>query len=454
MPYLSINPFAHEVLANYDTVSYQSTFSHLHEAKNAQIVWKDVPNLQKAQLLTKVAEILEANVDKYALLITNEMGKLLKESKAEIMKCAACLRYYAENGADFLAHKPVKNAASVSMVTFEPLGVILAIMPWNFPFWQAIRFLAPTLMAGNGVILKHASNVPQCAEALVHIFLEAGFPKGLFQNLFIDSSEIPLLIAHPVIKAVTITGSEAAGRSVAEAAGKNLKKLVLELGGSDPFIVTEDVNIAEVAQKAVTARMINNGQSCVAAKRFIVHESIFMAFIEAVKKIVMNMKFGDPLLEDTDYSILSRPDLVIELHKQVTASVKMGCEVIIGGEILRNQEEAYTPTIINVNNYEAPVWSEETFGPVMAITSYAHDEDAIKLANESLLGLGASVWCNDKDRALNLASQVESGSVFINEIMKSDPSVPFGGIKNSGYGRELSAYGMHEFVNIKTIWVK
>jgi len=454
MSYTSINPFTQFELKSYKTDSYEELLPKIGQIDEAQIAWKTTTFSQRSSLLNKAAEILEAHIEDYATLLTTEMGKIRSESKAEILKCVACLRYYAENGASLLANEPVSNSASTAMIAYEPLGVILAIMPWNFPFWQAIRFLAPTLMAGNGALLKHASNVPQAAEALEQLFLNAGFPEGLFQNLFIDSSQIPLLIAHHAIKAVTITGSEEAGRSVAEAAGKNLKKLVLELGGSDPFIVTESVNCEAIAKKAVAARMINNGQSCVAAKRFIIQESIFDRFCEAMKHEMESLHYGDPMLNTTSYGPLAKPEFVKAIHEQVTQSLEMGAILITGGDKIGKKHEAYLPTLIHVTNYSQKVWVEETFGPVAAIVPYKNDSEATQLANNSDYGLGASVWCQDTDRALHIASQIQSGSVFINEIMKSDPTMPFGGIKNSGYGRELSSFGIREFMNIKTILVK
>jgi succinate-semialdehyde dehydrogenase/glutarate-semialdehyde dehydrogenase len=385
--------------------------------------------------------------------MTREMGKPIVQSEAEVEKCALTCDYYAEHAAAFLAEQPRATDAARSYVRFDPLGVVLAVMPWNFPFWQVFRFAAPALMAGNAALLKHASNVPRCALEIEEVFRRAGFPEDLFRSLLTDAAGVKTLIADPRVVAVTLTGSEQAGMAIAEQAGAHLKKTVLELGGSDPFIVLADAPLEAAARAAAEARLINSGQSCIAAKRFIVVEAVAERFIERFKAELAGRRVGDPTLRDTQVGPQARVDLRDQLHEQVVESVKRGARPLLGGQVPAGPGAFYPPTLLIAVDRGMPAFDEETFGPVAAVITAKDESDAVRLANDSPYGLGAALWTADRTRADRLAAEIEAGAVFVNEVVKSDPRLPFGGIKRSGYGRELSEYGIREFVNIKSVWM-
>ena len=420
----------------------------LKVSENTQLSWRNLSIQKRISFLPQLAKLLLENKEAYATCITTEMHKPISQAIAEVEKCALLCNYYYENAETFLATKNIKTEASESFVTYEPLGVILGVMPWNFPFWQVFRFAVPTLIAGNTVVVKHASNVPKSAKLIQEIFEQAGFPKGCYQDLPIPSSEVANIIANPIIKAVSLTGSEQAGIAVATEAGKHLKKCVLELGGSNAFIILEDANLEKAVAIAVNARMQNAGQSCIAAKRFLIHENIANDFISQFTKAVQELKTGDALDPKTQIGSLARVDLAEELDAQVQKSIQMGAKLILGG----NRKEAfYEPTILTKVTTEMPVFKEETFGPVAAIVTFKNVDEAIKLSNQSEFGLGVSVFTQNIDVIKNRISDFNEGAVFINEMVKSDPRLPFGGVKKSGYGRELSEDGIKEFVNVKTV---
>lgn len=420
----------------------------LKVSENTQLSWRNLSIQNRISFLPQLAQLLLENKEKYATCITTEMHKPITQAIAEVEKCALLCNYYYENAESFLATKSIKTDASESFVAYEPLGVILGVMPWNFPFWQVFRFAVPTIIAGNTVVVKHASNVLKSAELIQEIFEQAGFPKGCYQNLSIPSSEVAKVIANPIIKAVSLTGSEQAGVAVATEAGKYLKKCVLELGGSNAFIVLEDANLEKAVAIAVNARMQNAGQSCIAAKRFLVHENITDEFVVKFKVAIQNLKTGNPLAIETQIGSLARLDLAEELEVQVQKSIQMGAKLIIGG----NRKGAfYEPTLLTEVTTEMPIFKEETFGPVAAITIFKTIDDAIELSNQSEFGLGVSIFTQDIDFIKTKISAFNEGAVFINEMVKSDPRLPFGGIKKSGYGRELAEDGIKEFVNVKTV---
>jgi len=417
-------------------------------AKTTQKTWQENSISERVIYLQNLQRILLKNKETYARLITTEMHKPITQAIAEVEKCALLCDYYLENAESFLETKKIKTENSESYVSYEPLGVVLGVMPWNFPFWQVFRFAVPTLTAGNTVVVKHASNVPKCATTIQTIFEEAGFPKGCYQNLPIPSNKVAEVIANPIIKAVSLTGSEQAGIAVATEAGKHLKKCVLELGGNNAFIILEDANLEKAVASAVNARMQNAGQSCIAAKRFLVQESIHDAFVYQFKVAVEKLKSGNPLNNDTQIGSLARVDLAKELEIQVKKSIVMGAQLILGG----NRNEAFfEPTILIQVTPVMPVFKEETFGPVAAITSFQTLDDAIKLSNQSDFGLGVSIFTQNIEFIKTKISAFNEGAVFINEMVKSDPRLPFGGIKKSGYGRELAEDGIKEFVNVKTV---
>jgi len=450
----SINPTTGEVFKKYDVYGHEKCDSIIDQVFEEWQEWKEVSFQNRAKLMQRAAHLLIENKDHYARLITLEMGKLLREALAEVEKSAWVCRYYADNAGHILKDEIIETEATRSFVTFQPIGAVLAIMPWNFPFWQVFRFAAPTLMAGNAGILKHASNVPGCALAIEGVFRKAGFPENIFRTLLIGSSDVGRIIENPKIAAVTLTGSEYAGSETATHCGKHLKKTVLELGGSDAFVVLNDADLSDAAQKAVTARLLNNGQSCIAAKRFIVEAGVYPDFVDMVKFHFKNLIAGDPILPTTNYGPMARLDLLDDLIHQINKSVEMGAELVVGGNRLPENGFYFQPTIVAGVTPGMPLFDEETFGPVMAITKAENELHAIQLANLSRYGLGGSIWTGDPARGLRLARRIESGAVFVNDITKSDPRLPFGGIKLSGYGRELSHYGIKEFTNIKTIWVK
>jgi succinate-semialdehyde dehydrogenase/glutarate-semialdehyde dehydrogenase len=420
----------------------------LEISQKSQLSWRNLSVQNRISFLPQLAKLLLENKEEYATCITTEMHKPISQAIAEVEKCALLCNYYFENAELFLVTKSIKTEATESFVTFEPLGVILGVMPWNFPFWQVFRFAVPTIIAGNTVVVKHASNVPKSANLIQEIFEKAGFPKGCYQDLPISSSEVANIIANPIIKAVSLTGSEQAGIAVATEAGKHLKNCVLELGGSNAFIVLEDANLEKAVAIAVTARMQNAGQSCIAAKRFLVHEMIVEEFVIKFKIAIKNLKTGNSLDKETQIGSLARVDLAEELEIQVKKSIQMGAKLIVGG----NRKDAfYEPTILTEVTIEMPVFKEETFGPVAAIITFNTLEEAIQLTNQSEFGLGVSVFTQDIDFIKTKISDFNEGAVFINEMVKSDPRLPFGGIKKSGYGRELAEEGIKEFVNIKIV---
>lgn len=449
----SINPATGSVIREYTDHSGAEVEKIILNVHSAWEGWRETSFETRSELMRKAAEILRSNKEHYATMMTMEMGKLIPESLAEIEKCALVCDYYAVNAAKMLADEVIASDASRSFVAFQPIGVILAVMPWNFPFWQVIRFAAPALMAGNAAVLKHASNVPGCALAIEEIFREAGFPADLFRTLLIPSSAVEPVITDPLIAAVTLTGSELAGSEVASLAGRNLKKTVLELGGSDPFIVLEDADLDAAVKTAVTARMINQGQSCIAAKRFIVLEAVIQQFETGLKSAFEALHMGDPMDISTQVGPMARPDLVSEIESQVNRSVAAGARLVCGGHRPDRTGCYFEPTILADVCKGMPVYSEETFGPVVSLISARDEDDAIRIANDSSFGLGGCVWTRDLVRGEKVARKVETGAMFVNGMTKSDPRLPFGGIKKSGYGRELSAYGIREFVNIKTIWI-
>jgi succinate-semialdehyde dehydrogenase/glutarate-semialdehyde dehydrogenase len=420
-------------------------------ANETYAAWNNLPLNDRLTFLPILAQHLLENKTVYATVITSEMQKPIAQAIAEVEKCALLCTYYFENASSFLTAKTIKTEASESFVTYESLGVILGIMPWNFPFWQAFRFAIPALVSGNTVVVKHASNVPKCAQLLQDLFEEAGFPLGCYQNLALSSAEVAAVIAHPMIKAVSLTGSEFAGKAVAAIAGKHLKKCVLELGGNNAFIVLEDADLKAAVAIAVNARMQNAGQSCIAAKRFLVHESIADAFIFQFKAALQNLKTGDVFDKATQIGPLARLDLATALDNQVQKSIAMGAQLILGG--IRDGA-FYAPTLLTKVTPQMPVFTEETFGPVAAITTFSNLDEAIALSNQSNFGLGVSIFTQDIAKIKTKIAAFNEGAVFINEMVKSDPRLPFGGVKNSGYGRELAEEGLKEFVNTKTVFIK
>jgi succinate-semialdehyde dehydrogenase/glutarate-semialdehyde dehydrogenase len=450
----SINPATGELIREYAEHSDAEVAAGIARAEQAAGAWRRTSFAERASLMKRAADQLRKDRSAYAHLMTSEMGKTIAAAEAEVDKCAWGCEFYAEHTERYLADEIVPTDARKSFVRYEPLGVLLAVMPWNFPFWQFFRFGAPALMAGNVALLKHAANVPGCALAIEEVFRKAGFPEGVMTTLLISSDRVGGLIEHPAVRAVTLTGSDRAGESVAAAAGKVLKKLVLELGGSDPFVVLADADPVEVASQAAKARTINTGQSCIAAKRFIVEEPIAERFERALAEQMKGLKVGDPLDRANDLGPLAREDLVDTLHDQVQRSTATGARLLAGGERLSRKGFYYAPTVLSQVQPGMAAFDEETFGPVAAVTRVANADEAIELANRTPFGLAASIWTGDPARGEALSAEIQAGAVFVNEISKSDPRVPFGGIKRSGYGRELAEYGIREFVNIKTVWIK
>ena len=449
----SINPATEEVLATFQPLGPEEIERALAGAAAAFSRWRRAPFGERSDLLRRTASGLRQQVERLARLITAEMGKPIVEAEGEIEKCAWNCEFYAENAEAFLANRPVETNARESYVAFEPLGTILAIMPWNFPFWQVFRFAAPALMAGNVVILKHASNVPQCALAIEEVFRHAGLPPGVFQTVLIPGSAVLPLIEDVRVRAITLTGSEETGAKVAEASGRALKKTVLELGGSDPFIVLDDADLRAAAETAVRARNQNTGQSCIAAKRFIVVELAADEFERLLVDGTAALRVGDPRERDTQVGPLARADLRDALEDQVARSLAAGARLATGGQRLERSGYFYAPTVLTEVTPGMPVAREETFGPVAAVIRAKDSHEAVSIANDSQFGLGASLWTRDIPHGKQLARELEAGSVFINGMVVSDPRLPFGGVKRSGYGRELSDFGIREFVNIQTVWI-
>jgi acyl-CoA reductase-like NAD-dependent aldehyde dehydrogenase len=450
--HLSINPATGREVARFEDCSAAELDAALAAAVKAQADWKTTTMTERSALLRRIAGALRENAKAYAALITLEMGKPRKDAEAEIEKCAWNCDYYAEHGPRFLADQPRDTGAAKSHVAFDPLGVVLAVMPWNFPFWQFFRFAAPALMAGNGIILKHAANVPQCARAIGDAMAAAGTPAGLVATPLFTTEAVAGLIADPRIAAVTLTGSTKVGQIIASEAGKVLKKQVLELGGSDPFIVLEDADLVRAAEAGIKSRFGNAGQSCIAAKRFIVVEAVAEKFVAALVEKARALKMGDPAGDGTTLGPLARADLRDTLHGQVQASLKAGAVLKLGGQLPGGDGFFYPPTILDHVTAGMAAFEEETFGPLLAVVRARDAEHAIALANQTEYGLGASLWTADGTKAQILARRIEAGSVFINALVASDPRLPFGGIKQSGYGRELSDFGIHEFVNIKSVF--
>ncbi|NQV14893.1 NAD-dependent succinate-semialdehyde dehydrogenase [bacterium] len=449
----SINPASGEIIQTYQAHTRDEVVDTINRTQNEWSSWKKTDYKQRGLLMHKVAIILRNNASEYATLMSLEMGKVITEALAEVEKCAWVCDFYADHAEKFLADEPIETNATRSFVSYEPIGIVLAVMPWNFPFWQVFRFAAPALMAGNGAVLKHASNVPGCALAIEAIFRLAGFPRDLFRTLMIPAAEVEYVVRNIHIRAVTLTGSEAAGSQVASIAGQELKKTVLELGGSDPFIILDDADMNQCVKTSVQARMINAGQSCIAAKRFIVVVSRQAEFEEKHARIMSAMVIGDPLAVTTQVGPLARLNLRDELHKQVVDTLDKGARLILGGQPIEGPGAFYEPSIISDVKSGMSLYHEETFGPVSAIIPVRDAEEAIHVANDSDFGLGASIWTKDAAYGETLARRIESGAVFVNGMTVSDPRLPFGGIKRSGYGRELSAFGIREFVNIKSIWI-
>jgi succinate-semialdehyde dehydrogenase/glutarate-semialdehyde dehydrogenase len=454
MPITSVNPATGETLRSFVPLDGAGIEMRLQQAAAAFGRYRGTAFAERAPRMIRAAQILEAGRDRFGRLMTSEMGKPLQAARQEAAKCAWACRYYAQNAERLLADERVETDAGLSYIRCQPLGPVLAIMPWNFPFWQVFRFAAPALMAGNVGLLKHASNVPQCALAIEEIFRSAGFPEGAFQTLLIGSAQVPRVLDDPRVAAATLTGSDDAGSQVASVAGRRIKKTVLELGGSDPFIVMPSADLETAVATAVRARLVNNGQSCIAAKRFLVAEAIAEEFERRFVQAMESVRIGDPMEETTELGPLATVEMLETIEDQVRLSVAAGARVLTGGQRLRRPGNYYAPTVLVDIPESAPAYSEELFGPVAALFRVRGAEDAIRLANATRFGLGASVWTSDPIERASFIDGIESGMVFVNGMVVSDPRLPFGGVKHSGYGRELGAHGIREFVNIKTVWIK
>lgn len=450
MEFKSINPFDGQVVGVHPGDDKDRVSVVINKASDVSATWRNTPISERTRLMANVSEILKSNSEEYARMITWEMGKPIKESRSEVNKCAWVCSYYSEHAESFLKNEYIETESYKSYVRHDPLGAILAIMPWNFPYWQVFRFAAPTLTAGNIGILKHAPNVFGCAKQIEQIFKEAGFPAGVFQNVVIHHDAVPEIIANDTIKAVTLTGSERAGAAVAELSGKHLKKSVLELGGNNSFIVWKDADIDKTVKIALTARMLNCGQSCIAAKRFILVKEIYEEFIHKFTNAVGQLKSGNPMLEETDVGPLARKDLAEMLNMQIKKSVDLGANLILGGEM---SGCFHSPTVLSDVQPGMPAFDEETFGPLAAMIRAEDEDDAFSLSEKSKYGLGVTVCTKDIEKAIALAGSVSDGAYFVNELVKSDPRLPFGGTKRSGYGRELARDGILEFINRKTVFV-
>lgn len=450
MTFKSINPYTQETIAEYPAHTKAEIDKKMQEGWKAFSALKQAGVEQRAAWMLQAAALLKNNATEHGTLISREMGKTLKEAKAEVLKCAVTAEYYAQHIKPMLEPRIIESDGRKSYAAFEAKGIVLAIMPWNFPYWQVFRFAIPNILAGNTVILKHASNVSGCGLAIEKIFRDAGFPEGAFQTVLVSSKEMEPLIADARIQGVTLTGSTPAGMSVGQLAGKYIKKSVLELGGSDPFIVLRDANLAEAAKTAVKARMQNAGQSCIAAKRWIVEKAVADDFIQQVQSIITSLKQGDPFAADTDTGPMARPDLAEELEKQMEKSIAQGAQLLAGGERDRCN---FIPALLTGVKPGMAAFEEETFGPLAAVIVADDEGAAIRLANQTPFGLGSSLWTQDIEKAARLATLIDSGNVFINAMVRSDARLPFGGVKQSGYGRELSLEGVHEFLNIKTVYI-
>ncbi|MDO8581343.1 MAG: NAD-dependent succinate-semialdehyde dehydrogenase [bacterium] len=454
MPIQTYNPTTEEIVRTFVELTDAEVIEKIVRAEAAFLQWKETSFAERAEKMKKLAVLLRERKRQYGELMTLEMGKPITAAMGEVEKCAWVCDYFADNAEKFLSPEVIVTDASKSYVRFDPFGIVLAVMPWNFPFWQVFRFFAPAVMAGNVGLLKHASNVPQSAMAIEAVVRDAGFPEGVFQNLLIGASKVEAIIGDARVKAVTLTGSEYAGSQVAMQAGRAIKKTVLELGGSDPFIVLDDADLSAACDAGVMARLQNAGQSCIATKRFIVVASRVEEFVTQYKARYEKIVVGDPMDEKTQMGPLATQKILDDCATQVVKSVALGAEVVIGGSRMDRKGYFYAPTILKNVKKGMPAYDEEVFGPVAAVIAVADEEEAIRTANDTPFGLGASIWTKDVARGEKLATRVEAGAVFINSMVKSDPRLPFGGIKKSGYGRELSHYGLKEFVNIKTVWVR
>ena len=454
MAIASINPATGQVLKTFEPLSDAQIEKKLQLAADTFSKFRKLSFSERARMMARAGEILEVEKEALGRLMTTEMGKTLKSAVAEAAKCAWVCRYYAENAERFLADEVVETPAKKSFIRYQPLGVVLAVMPWNFPFWQVFRFVAPGLMAGNVGLLKHASNVPQCALKLEEILSQAGFPQGAFQTLLIGAQQVDAVLSDDRVVAATLTGSEGAGIQVGVSAAKRIKKVVLELGGSDPFIVTRNASLDQAIATAVEARIINNGQSCIAAKRFIVLDEIAEKFESGFVSRMKSLKVGDPMDPQTELGPLSTADAVKSLHADVQKTIQAGARVLTGGRPIERPGNYYEPTVLTNIPKDSPAYREELFGPVASVFRVKNIDDAIRLANDSRFGLGASAWTNDPQEREQFENEIQAGMVFINKMVVSDPRMPFGGVKSSGHGRELGVHGIREFTNIKTVWVE
>ena len=455
MNLISINPTNSKILKSYKEISNDSINQIIDSSYNTYLEWQNKSISYRSEKMKNLAELLRLRKEELGSLMTREMGKPISQSIAEAEKCAWVCDYYADNAEQFLSNKAISTDSTKSFISFQPIGLVLAIMPWNFPFWQVFRFASPTLMAGNVGILKHASNVQGCAKEIEKLFLESGFPKHAFSNLVIGSNKVSNVIKNPLVRAVTLTGSTPAGKSVASLAGSLLKKTVLELGGNDPYVILEDADLDNAVDSCIAGRMLNTGQSCIAAKRFIVVKSCLNDFIDKVEQKIKNMKMGDPLDSTIDIGPMINNDARDELHEQVLLSVDKGAILRSGGKIPDKEGSFYPPTLLTNVKPGMPAFDDELFGPVAVIISAKDEDHAIELANKTNYGLGAAIFTRDLDKGEKIATnKLEAGSCFVNDFVKSDPRLPFGGIKESGYGRELSEYGLLEFVNIKSIVIR
>ena len=454
MAIASINPATGQLIKSFEPLTDAQIEGKLKRAAEAFAKYRRTSFSERARMMIRAAEILEKDKEKFARTMTTEMGKRYRAAVEEAVKCVSACRYHAENAERFLADEVIETGASRSYIHYQPLGAILAVMPWNFPFWQVLRFAAPALMAGNVGLLKHASNVPQCALEIEDLFHRAGFPEGVFQTLLIGSQKVDAILNDPRVAAATLTGSEEAGVQVGTGAAKRIKKVVLELGGSDPFIIMPSANIDEAIATAVKARIINNGQSCIAAKRFIVAESIAGEFERKFVSKMEALKLGDPFDESTDLGPLATPEGVASLHADVQKTIAAGARVLTGGKPVNGAGNYYAPTVLTNIPKESPAYRDELFGPVASIFHAKNVDEAISIANDSRFGLGASAWTNDKHERERFINEIEAGMVFINRMVASDTRLPFGGVKHSGHGRELGPYGIREFTNIKTVWIQ
>src|SRR5215471_4490347 len=454
MAIATINPATGELVKKFDALTDAQVDEKISRAANSFRSFRKTSFADRARWMNKAGDILVAEKDSLGRLMTLEMGKTLASAVAEAAKCATACRYYAEHAERFIADEIIETTASKSYIRYQPLGIVLAVMPWNFPFWQVFRFIAPGLMAGNVGLLKHASNVPQCALKIEEVLRQAGFPEGAFQTLLIGANQVEPILNDPRVAAATLTGSEGAGVQIGVAAAKNIKKVVLELGGSDPFIVMPSAKLDDAISTAAKARVINNGQSCIAAKRFIVHDQIADQFERGFVAKMESLKVGDPMDPATEVGPLSSTDAVASLHEAVCASVKAGARVLTGGKRVDGTGNYYAPTVLTNIPKDSPAYKEELFGPVACVFRAKDIGDAIAIANDTRFGLGASAWTNDPAERERFANEIEAGMVFINKMVASDPRMPFGGVKASGHGRELGGHGIHEFTNIKTIWIE